>query len=140
MGGFFWSVDARARQCFHAVRRLVGVATILSVSFKNIVLTSDVKAGITIALYPVTDGRIRSIKMLSHVVNLVKGYETDFGQRPNLLYMNETHYGYLREEMPGVWDHNDVVSLLGIDIALSDEAIQPHVATVTYCEENILVS
>ncbi len=78
--------------------------------------------------------------MLSHVVRLVKGYETDYGQRPNLLYMNETHYGYLREEMPGVWDHNDVVSLLGIDIALSEEAIQPHVATVTYCEENILVS
>lgn len=78
--------------------------------------------------------------MLSHVVNLVKGYEVDNGQRPNLLYMNETHYGYLREEMPGVWDHNDVVSLLGIDIALSDEAIRPHVAIVTYCQENILVS
>jgi len=33
-----------------------------------------------------------------------------------------------------------VVSLLGIDIALSDDAIRPHVATVTYCQENILVS
>ena len=78
--------------------------------------------------------------MLSHIVNLVKDYEGNNGQRPNLLYMNETHYGYLREEMPGVWDHNDVVSLLGIDIALSDDAIRPHVATVSYCEENILVS
>lgn len=78
--------------------------------------------------------------MLSHIVNLVRDYEGSHGQRPNLVYMNETHYGYLREEMPGVWDHNDVVSMLGIDIALSDDIIRPRVATVTYCEENILAS
>lgn len=78
--------------------------------------------------------------MLSHIVSLVSVYEKDHGLRPNLVYMNETHYGYLREEMPGIWDHNDVVSMLGIDIALSDEAIRPHVATVSYCEENILAS
>lgn len=78
--------------------------------------------------------------MLSHIVNLVSDYEQDHGMKPNLVYMNETHYGYLREEMPGVWDHDDVVSLLGIDIALSDMAIRPHVATVSYCQENILAS
>ncbi len=78
--------------------------------------------------------------MLSHIVNLVSDYERHHGERPNLVYMNETHYSYLREEMPGVWDHNDVVSMLGIDIALSDEAIRPHVATVSYCSENILIS
>ena len=78
--------------------------------------------------------------MLSHIVSLVSNYEQDHGMRPNLVYMNETHYGYLREEMPGVWDHDDVVSLLGIDIALSDIAIRPHVATVNYCAENILAS
>ena len=47
--------------------------------------------------------------MLSHIVNLVSDYETDFGARPNLVYMNETHYGYLREEMPGIRDHHDLV-------------------------------
>lgn len=78
--------------------------------------------------------------MLSHIVSLVSSYESNNGQRPNVVYMNETHYGYLREEMPGVWDHNDVVAVLGIDIALSDEAIRPSVASVTYCAENILVS
>ena len=78
--------------------------------------------------------------MLSHIVNLVNTYEGSHGHKPNLVYMNETHYSYLREEMPGVWDHNDVVSMLGIEIALSDEAIRPRVATVTYCEENILSS
>lgn len=78
--------------------------------------------------------------MYSHIVNLVSSYETDHGARPNLVYMNETHYGYLREELPGVWDHTDVVSLLGIEIALTDEAFQPHVATVRYCQENILAS
>lgn len=78
--------------------------------------------------------------MYSHIVNLMSTYEQSNGRRPNLVYMNETHYSYLREELPGVWDHDDVVSMLGIDIALSEEAIRPHVATVTYCQENILVS
>jgi hypothetical protein len=54
--------------------------------------------------------------------------------------MNETHYTYLRQELPGVRDHNDVVAILGIDIALSEVAVRPHVATVRYTEENILVS
>ncbi|MCG6976857.1 MAG: hypothetical protein LJE56_10750 [Acidiferrobacterales bacterium] len=78
--------------------------------------------------------------MLSHIVSLVSHYETDFGAKPNLVYMNETHYGYLREEMPGIRDHHDLVSILGVDIALSDEIIQPTVATVRFGDENILVS
>ncbi|MFQ5994631.1 MAG: hypothetical protein ACE5K1_06015 [Acidiferrobacterales bacterium] len=78
--------------------------------------------------------------MLSHIVNLVSSYEQDNGSRPNLVYMNETHYTYLRQEMPGVRDHNDVVAILGIDIALSDMAVRPQVATVRYTDENILVS
>jgi hypothetical protein len=78
--------------------------------------------------------------MLSHIVNLVNHYESRHGIRPNLVYLNETHYGFLREEMPGVRDHQDVVSILGVDIALSDEVINPQVATVRFAEENILVS
>ncbi len=78
--------------------------------------------------------------MLSHIVNLVKSYEYDHGARPNVVIMNETHYGYLREELPGVRDHDSVVAILGVDIALSDAAVQPQVATVRFSEENILVS
>jgi hypothetical protein len=78
--------------------------------------------------------------MLSHIVSLVREYEQFHGTRPNLVYMNETHYGYLREELPGVRDHNDVISILGVDIALSDEALRPQVATVRFAAENILVS
>lgn len=78
--------------------------------------------------------------MLSHIVSLVQDYKQEYGSRPNLLYMNETHYTYLRQEMPGVRDHIDVVSILGIDIALSEMAVRPHVATVRYTDENILVS
>lgn len=78
--------------------------------------------------------------MLSHIVNLVQDYKHDHGTRPNLVYMNETHYTYLRQEMPGVRDHHDVVAILGIDIALSEMAVRPHVATVRYTDENILVS
>ncbi len=78
--------------------------------------------------------------MLSHIVNLVSTYEQSCGARPNVVYMNETHYGYLREELPGVRDHNDVIAILGVDIALNDEIIHPQVATVRFASENILVS
>ncbi len=78
--------------------------------------------------------------MLSHIVNLVKSYEHDHGARPNVVIMNETHYGYLREELPGVRDHDSVIAILGVDIALSDAAVRPQVATVRFSEENILVS
>ncbi|MHB1951210.1 MAG: hypothetical protein ACYCQK_07015 [Acidiferrobacteraceae bacterium] len=78
--------------------------------------------------------------MLSVIVNLVNHYERAHGSRPNVLYMNETHYEYLREEMPGARSHRDIVTLLGIDIALTDDAIRPHVATAAFGEEHILVS
>lgn len=78
--------------------------------------------------------------MLSHVVTLVKSYEQSHGIRPNVVYMNETHYGYLREELPFVRDHNDVVAILGVDIALNDEALHPQAAIVRFASENILVS
>src|SRR3989344_4823552 len=78
--------------------------------------------------------------MLSHIVNLVKSYEHDSGARPNAVYLNETHYGYLREELPGVRDHDSIVAILGVDIALSNVAVRPQVATVRFSSENILVS
>lgn len=78
--------------------------------------------------------------MLSHIVTLVNNYERRHGVRPNVVYMNETHYGYLREELPFVRDHNDVVAILGVDIALSDDALNPHAATVRFAAEHILVS
>ncbi len=79
--------------------------------------------------------------MLSHIVSLVNNYEQDHGSRPNLIYMNEMHYAFLREEVPYANDHYDVVNIIGIDIALSDEAVHPHVATVRFSEsEHILNS
>jgi hypothetical protein len=78
--------------------------------------------------------------MLSHIVNLVNTYAQHNGARPNVVYMNETHYTYLREELPGVRDHTDVVAIIGVDIALSDDVVRPQVATVRFAAENILVS
>lgn len=78
--------------------------------------------------------------MLSHIVSLVSTYEQSHGIRPNLVFMNEGHYAALREELPGVRDHDDVTVILGVDIALSDEAIRPHVATVTFGGNHILAS
>lgn len=78
--------------------------------------------------------------MLSFIVSLVSTYETHHGERPNLVYMNEMHYSYLREELPGVRDHDDVTAILGVNIALSDEALHPHVARVKFGENYILSS
>ena len=78
--------------------------------------------------------------MLSFIVSLASNYQERHGERPNLVYMNETHYEYLREELPGVRDHHGVVAIIGMDIALSDEAIHPHVATARLSAEHILVS
>ena len=78
--------------------------------------------------------------MLSFVITLVNHYEEKFGMRPNVVYMSESHYEYLREEMPGVREHDDVVSILGIDISLSSTVVSPHVATAEFMEQRILVS
>ena len=43
-------------------------------------------------------------------------------------------------ELPFVRDHNDVIAILGVDIALNDEAMNPQAATVRFASENILVS
>jgi hypothetical protein len=78
--------------------------------------------------------------MLSHIVTLLNSYENNHGERPNVVYMNETHYSYLREELPFVRDHSDVVAILGVDIALNEEAMHPQAAIVRFASENILVS
>jgi hypothetical protein len=49
-------------------------------------------------------------------------------------------YFYRREELPGVRDHDDVTNIIGVDIALSDDAVRPHVATVTFGGNHILSS
>ena len=41
-------------------------------------------------------------------------------------------------KLPGVRDHDDVTNI--IDIALSDDAVRPHVATVTFGGNHILSS
>jgi hypothetical protein len=78
--------------------------------------------------------------MLSHIVSLVSNYERSHGVRPNLVYMNETHYECLREELPGVRDHDDVTTIIGVDIALSEEVLRPQVAAVTFGGNHILAS
>jgi hypothetical protein len=78
--------------------------------------------------------------VLSFVVTLINQYERDHGVRPNLLYMNEAHYLYLREELPGISDHEDVTAIVGTDIALSDTALSPYVSNVRYGATHVLSS
>lgn len=78
--------------------------------------------------------------MLSFVITLVNHYEEKFGARPNVVYMNQSHYEYLREEMPGLREHDDVVAVLGLDISLSSTIVSPQVATAHFMEQRIFVS
>lgn len=78
--------------------------------------------------------------MLSFVVTLIDDYERAYGVRPNLVYMSEAHYRYLREELPGLRDHDDVTAVLGLNIALTESALHPHVASVRFGGDHILSS
>jgi hypothetical protein len=78
--------------------------------------------------------------MLSFVVTLIGDYERAHGVRPNVVYMSEDHYRYLREELPGIREHDDVTAILGLNIALTESALHPHVANVRFGDNHILSS
>lgn len=78
--------------------------------------------------------------MLSLIVSLASGYQHSHGVRPNLVYMSEAHYGCLREELPGLRSHEEVLRCLGMDIAFNAGTLRPHVSRVQFSQEHILAS
>lgn len=65
--------------------------------------------------------------MLSFIYRLVRNFEYEHGMRPNLLYLNQTHLSVLSEEVNASIKLDDLADLLEMEIAISQEAIHPHV-------------
>lgn len=68
--------------------------------------------------------------MLSYIYRLVRDFEKDHGSRPNLVYLNSQHFTILKGQLAKYVGMDRLVTLLGMEIILSDEATHPHVASV----------
>lgn len=66
--------------------------------------------------------------MLSFIYRLVRDFEKEHGIHPNLLYLNQAHMQFLREQLNSTKQLDDIVQMLGMEIILTQEAIHPHVA------------
>ena len=65
--------------------------------------------------------------MLSYIYQIASRFEKNHGVAPTLIYLNQAQYRQLREDMVGIPDLQSVVSLLGMEIVISEETIHPHV-------------
>ena len=66
--------------------------------------------------------------MLSFVYRLARTFEKEHGYRPNLLYVNYSHYLALQADLPNDAEQGTLARRLGMEIVLTDEAVHPHVA------------
>lgn len=68
--------------------------------------------------------------MLSFIYRLVRDFEKEHGIHPNLLYLNQVHMQFLREQMNSSNQLDDIVKLLGMEIIITQEVCHPHVAWI----------
>jgi len=66
--------------------------------------------------------------MLSFLFNLANNYEQEHGYRPNVLYLNQTHFHSLQEALAEIKDLQAINHFLGMEIVLTDSIKQPHLA------------
>jgi hypothetical protein len=66
--------------------------------------------------------------MLSFIYRLVRDFEKEHGIHPNLLYLNQTHLQSLYQQLESDEQLDRLVSLLGMEIILTQEVMHPHVA------------
>jgi hypothetical protein len=65
--------------------------------------------------------------MLSFLYQLAHSFEIHHGYRANLLYICPKHFIALRQQLSEIHDLDKLTQFLGMDLVISDEAIQPHV-------------
>jgi hypothetical protein len=70
--------------------------------------------------------------MLSFIYSLMRDFEQMFGERPNLLYINRCHFGYLRREFADPDDIAAMMSILGVTIMITESAANPHLARLNH--------
>ena len=64
--------------------------------------------------------------MLSYIYKIARDYEKSHGENANVLYLNRSHFEYLRKEFASPEDIRSILQLLGMNIIISDETVQPH--------------
>ncbi len=66
--------------------------------------------------------------MLSFIYRLVQDFEKEHGLAPNLLYLSPMHLHTLKSQLDSGEQLDDLISLLGMEIIITNEAVHPHVA------------
>lgn len=70
--------------------------------------------------------------MLSFIYSLAHDFETMFGVRANLLYINRYHFEHLRREFSDPDDLPAIMNLLGMTVMISEDAVNPHLACISH--------
>jgi len=69
--------------------------------------------------------------MLSFIVGLCSTFRKQHGFAPNVLYVNQTHFNRLRDDLEGLHDYERIRDRLGMDIMVVDDVLHPRVGWIT---------
>jgi len=70
--------------------------------------------------------------MLSHIYQIVYYFEQTHGYRPNTLYINQTLFKRLRQELSEPDNIDNIMDLLGMSIVISNDLQHSHVACLPH--------
>lgn len=65
--------------------------------------------------------------MLSYIYQQASKFEQDHNMQPNLLYLNEEHVRYLKNDFSDQYDLNAIMDFLQMELVISNEIVHPHV-------------
>ena len=69
--------------------------------------------------------------MLSFIYLLTHEFEQEHGFRPNVLYLNRTHFTQLQGQLAEIHNLGTMSKLLGMEIVLESDLAHPHVGWST---------
>ena len=69
--------------------------------------------------------------MLSFIYQLAHEFEQEHGFRPNVLYLNRSHFAQLQGQLAEIHNLGTMSKLLGMEIVLESDLAHPHVGWST---------
>jgi len=69
--------------------------------------------------------------MLSFIVGLCSTFRKQHGFSPNVLYVNQTHFDRLRDDLEGLREYERIRERLGMDIMVVEDVLHPRVGWIT---------
>lgn len=66
--------------------------------------------------------------MLSQIIRIAGEFRSEYGENPDLLFLNYRHLEKLRKALEGLENLESMLELLGMRIVLSRQTRQPRVA------------